>query len=177
MDSQQELTLIKKAKNGDRQALAQLWDKITPKLFGYLVNTLKDKILAEDILQNTWLKAMEALPKFQPEKTGISPWLFAIARNECRQHWRKAKWEEPIDDNPANLNKAIINEPRDVLMVEQILSRLSEDDCQILRLKYIADLPIKDIAQTLNLNSIAVRVRLHRAVLRAQKMINQQPTI
>ena len=39
----------------DRDEISELWDKINPKLYGYLVNTLKDKVIADDILQNTWL--------------------------------------------------------------------------------------------------------------------------
>src|SRR3989344_3676687 len=73
------------------------WEAITPKLFGYLVNVLRDKTLAEDIFQTTWIKAIEALPKFEQRGKGFGAWLFAIARNECKQYWRKANREVPID--------------------------------------------------------------------------------
>ena len=67
-----------------------LWDTTTPRLYGYLVNVLHDKSLAEDILQTTWLKAIQALPSFKDRSgASFSSWLFAIARNECKQHWRK----------------------------------------------------------------------------------------
>ncbi len=66
--------------------ISALWDDVTPKLYGYLVNVLHDRNLAEDILQTTWLKAIQALPSFK-DRTGasFSSWLFAIARNECKQ--------------------------------------------------------------------------------------------
>jgi RNA polymerase sigma-70 factor (ECF subfamily) len=56
-------------------------------------------------------------------------------------------------------------------MVEQALSLLSEDDRELLRLRYIADLPIKDVARVLGLSSVAVRVRLHRALARARNSL------
>ena len=51
MDQQQELTLVKRAQSGDKEALGMLWDALTPKLFGYLVNVTRNKTLAEDLLQ------------------------------------------------------------------------------------------------------------------------------
>src|ERR1700690_2372444 len=98
MTPEQEHMLVNKAKTGDREALGALWDAITPKLFGYLINTTHDKALAEDILQTTWLKAIKALPNYQPRGVNISAWLFAIARNEFHQHWRKAQREIPLEN-------------------------------------------------------------------------------
>lgn len=172
MNQQQEDVLIKRAQTGDRDALGLLWDQLTPKLFGYLINTLHDKTLAEDLLQATWLKAIEALPTFKPRGISISAWLFAIARNECRQHWRKGEMEVPFDpslhDTPAQIN----NETEHTILVEQALNKLSNEDREIIRLRYIADLSVNDIARTLNINFVAARVRLHRALARAKTAIN-----
>src|SRR3982750_4026963 len=93
MSSAEEQALVRQAQAGDREALGKLWDEITPKLFGYLVNTLKDYMAAEDVLQSTWLSAIKAIPNYQFRGIGIEAWVFAIARNECRQYWRKAKHE------------------------------------------------------------------------------------
>src|SRR5436190_1604661 len=98
MNSQAEQELVKRAQGGDREALGVLWDELTPKLFGYLVNTTKSKVLAEDLLQAVWLHAIEGLPKFEFRGIAVSAWLFAIARNECRQHWRKANREVEFDN-------------------------------------------------------------------------------
>src|SRR3990167_8619461 len=83
--------------NFDKEALGRLWDETTPKLFGYLVNVTRNKALAEDLLQNTWLKAIEALPRYRDRGLHMSSWLFAIARNECLQHFRKAGREVEFD--------------------------------------------------------------------------------
>jgi len=163
--------LILKAQKGSREALGRLWDKITPKLFGYLINVTKNEALAEDVLQNTWLKAIEALPRF--ETRGISPsaWLFAIAKNECREHWRKTARE--TDLNLEEHDKAADDSLNfeDKFLIEKILADLSEEDRELIRLRYIADLPVNDIARILNINFVAVRVRLHRALVRARNNI------
>jgi RNA polymerase sigma-70 factor (ECF subfamily) len=169
MDKAQELELVKKAQGGDRDALSELWDEITPKLFGYLINVTRDKVLAEDLLQSTWLKAMQALPQYQLRGIGISSWLFAIARNECRQNWRKNKEEigiDPVDHDQADKKTDTL---QNEMLIDQLLSSLAPDDKELLRLRYIAGLDLKEIAKLLNINAIAARVRMHRAIARARE--------
>ncbi len=168
MNPEQERILVKKAQSGDREALGLLWDNITPKLFGYLINTTRDKALAEDLLQATWVKAIEALPGYKPRGIPVSAWLFAIARNECRQHWRKGEREVPFDPSLHDAPAKNTNETENTILVEQALEKLSNEDRELLRLRYIADLPHNQIAKILNINFVAVRVRLHRALARAQ---------
>lgn len=172
MDPQQEQLLVKKAQAGDREALAMLYDDITPKLFGYLVNTLKNQVVAEDMLQTTWLKAISALPQYQARGVKIQAWLFAIARNECRQYWRKGQKETNLDTTEHDIAGRQDEQTQKNLLVEQILNKLSQDDRELLRLRYIADLPLNSIARILNINFIAVRVRLHRALARARAAAN-----
>ena len=151
----------------EKDELSKLWDALTPKLYGYLVNVTRDRVLAEDLLQSTWLKAIEALPKFQARGVGFPAWLFAIARNECRQHWRKAGREVAFDLGLHDKAEPQ-NNFENTILVEQMLSQLSEDERELLHLRYIADLSIIDIASILNLNFVTVRVRLHRALVRAK---------
>ena len=166
--NQKEQKLVQSIRRGDKEALGTLWDTFTPKLFGYLINVTHNRVLAEDLLQTTWLKAIDAFPRFQQQHASISAWLFAIARNECRQHWRKAKWEVPLDpeihDREQDEQKGI----EDALVVEHLLAQLSEDDREVIRLRYIADLSVKDIARILDINFVAARVRIHRALARAR---------
>lgn len=166
MTLEQEQSLLIQAQAGNQEALGQLWDELSPKLFGYLVNMLRDVPLAEDVFQSAWLRVVEGLPRFESRGVRVSAWIFAIARNECRQVWRKtnrvaAQEEgEPMSDERQSLHTK--------LFIEKILEELSPDDQELLRLRYIADLTINDIARVLKINLIAVRVRMSRAVSRAR---------
>ncbi|PIP68973.1 hypothetical protein COW91_01880, partial [Candidatus Nomurabacteria bacterium CG22_combo_CG10-13_8_21_14_all_32_8] len=55
----------------NKDQVGELWDEITPKLYGYLFNTLHDWSVADDILQTSWLKAIEALPNFKERNGGF----------------------------------------------------------------------------------------------------------
>jgi RNA polymerase sigma-70 factor, ECF subfamily len=172
MNPDNEHSLLQRAQRGDREALGALWDLITPKLFGYLITTLKDRQLAEDVLQTTWLKAIEALPRFQERGTGIGGWLFAIAKNECRTQWRVAAKTVPFDpivhDTGIDDREALEHS----ILAGQILAALSEDDREILRLRYIADLSHDEVAHAMGISSVAARVRIHRALARARKILS-----
>jgi len=170
MSPEEELVLVLRAQNGEREALSKIWDVATPKLYGYLVNVVREPALAEDLLQQTWLKAISALSRFRPRGVRFSAWLFAIARNECRQHWRSTnrhglpEVREEGSSDPQTLEEKIF--------VDTVLEALSEEDREILRLRYLADLSFKDIAQILVISPIAARVRVHRALSRAHLIVN-----
>ena len=151
----------------------ELWDTITPKLYGYLVSVLHDRSLADDILQSTWLKAIPALPRFQDRGFGFSAWLFAIARNECKQHWRKLGREISFD--PVLHDKEKVHSGQeDKILIDQILIQLSEDDREIIRLRYIVDLSLNDIAKIFKINPVTARVRMHRAMKNVKLIIQNK---
>lgn len=173
---QEELSLVAQAKTGEKAAISNLWDAITPKLYGYLVNVTREPNLAEDILQETWLKAISGLSKFQPRGVRFSAWLFAIAKNECKQHWRKGNREVPADGTEDNEQNTV--KPRETLehniLLEDILKKLSEEDQELLRLRYIGEFSHKEIAKILTISIIAARVRIHRALGRARAILDNK---
>jgi RNA polymerase sigma-70 factor (ECF subfamily) len=160
--------------NNPQDRISELWDSITPKLYGYLINTLKDKALADDILQSAWLKAIEALPQFNARGAGFSAWIFAIARNEMKMHWRKSGREVQYDEGLHDLPDHASSETEDKVLVDQILATLSEDERELIHLRYIGGLSLGEIAKILKINPIAARVRMHRALANARTKLTQK---
>ena len=172
MDIREELQLVARAQAGDKEAFALLWDALTPKLYGYLVNQLRHKDLAEDICQETWLKAAGHLHTFKNKGVRFSAWIFAIARNECRQHWRGGNKEVMVDMTTEDFADSIHSTPNtDYLLVESTLAKLSAEEKEIIQLRYIADLSFKEIASILEISMVAARVRIHRALSHARMAI------
>ncbi|PIZ85775.1 hypothetical protein COX94_02130, partial [Candidatus Nomurabacteria bacterium CG_4_10_14_0_2_um_filter_33_9] len=134
----------------NKDQVGELWDEITPKLYGYLFNTLHDWSVADDILQTSWLKAIEALPNFKERNGGFSAWIFSIARNEMRMYWRKNNRQVEFDYNLHDISfKDEINE--EMQFVEQLIKKLEKEDRELIRLRYIADLSFKDMTKILNI--------------------------
>ena len=157
--------------NADKELLGRFWDEITPKLYGYLINTLKNPALADDILQNTWLKAMEAMPRYE-DRGHFSAWLFMIAKNEMRMHWRTANRE--IEYNPEIHKAEQAGYSDGKIFVEQVIARLSPEDQELVRFRYIADMSFGEIAKVLNLNPVNVRVKMHRVLKSVRDIIKSQ---
>lgn len=173
MHVEQELALVVRAKAGEKDAMGALWDAITPKLYGYLLHVFGTPHVAEDILQETWLKAIGKIDQFEPRNVRFSAWLFAIAKNECRQYWRKNKQAAFVDE--ADVSEVLTVDDagtENKIFLDSILERLKEDDQEALRLRYIADLSFQEIARVLSVSVIAARVRVHRALGRARAELN-----
>ena len=157
----------------NKDQVGELWDEITPKLYGYLFNTLHDRSVADDILQTSWLKAIEALPNFKERNGGFSAWIFSIARNEMRMYWRKNNRQVEFDYNLHDISfKDEINE--EMQFVEQLIKKLEKEDRELIRLRYIADLSFKDMTKILNINQVTLRVKIHRALGHARSIIKTQ---
>jgi RNA polymerase sigma-70 factor, ECF subfamily len=174
LSPKEEKSLVCQAQGGSREALEKLYDSITPKLFGYLVNVVNDKTVAEDIFQNTWQKAIEAFPKFQIRRNvRLSAWIFAIARNECRKQWLKSEQAAHLssEQHDESGDGTDHDRVRQKILIEQALSRLSETEREIIRLRYISDLSLNEIAAVLSMNPVTVRVRIYRALRNARTIL------
>lgn len=171
----EEQSYVSRAQRGDKDALSALWDAITPKLYGYVMNVTRDAMVADDTLQETWLKAIANLPQWKSRGIRFDAWLFAIAKNELRQRWRANERHRttPIAEGMPHEPVAPDAAMEEKLLVETAFGALSEDDREILRLRYIADLETKEIARVLRISAVAARVRIHRALARAQKILTQ----
>lgn len=154
---------IARAQAGDRAAVELLWDAHAPKLYGYLLHTVRDRTLADDLFQSTWVHAIEALPSYEHRGT-FTAWLIAIARNECRQHWRSSQRITALDLDQHDVADGASAQSRETQdAVTRALRTLTEDDRELLRLRYIVGLPTNEIARVLAVSPIAARVRIHRA--------------
>jgi len=176
MNLTEELALVKQAQTGNKNSLEQLCDYITPKLYGYLLNTLRNSEIAEDLLQETWLKAIGALNSFKPRGVRFSAWIFAIAHNVCREYWRNKKpnisiSELFIEPSDGSVYTQLVEEK---ISIETIFSKISADDQELLRLRYIAELSFKEIAVILTISPLAARVRLYRTLVRARSILNEK---
>lgn len=174
MTQSEERNLLIQAKQGNRDCLGLLYDAYTPKLYGYLMNTVRDPSLADDLLQTTWIKAIESLPRFKLRVAPFGSWLFSIARNECRQHWRTANRVIPLEPEH---DRADGRPQPDTVFIERLLSSLDENDRELIRLRYIADLPAADISRTLGISTISVRVRLHRIIKKLRMFYHEKPPL
>lgn len=127
--------------------------------------------LAEELVQKTVFDAVRGCGSYDPSRGSPEEWIFGIARNNIRLEMRKrasqpsvngdiSRYLEVIDAKP--LPNEVLEQEETVEVVRSALSRLESKEQAILRAKYIEGLPVRDIAQRMNITEKAVHSLLYR---------------
>lgn len=170
MAGESERELIERLRQGDRAAFDALYDQHRARIFSFLARMSGRRELAEDLVQETFLRLVRFAPRLAPD-TRLDVWLLSVARNLCRSHyrwsavdrgglfaWRERAGEEP-PVSPFDMTSARELERR----VEYALGQLSFDMREVVILTAIERLPNDEIARMLQVSPEAVRQRLSRA--------------
>ena len=123
-------------------------------IFRYALSITKDVHLAQDILQDTFLRVLSGAMPSDPDK--LQAWLYRIARNLCYDHLRKARREQ-------TLPQSLPSQGSDYAFIELIAS-LSKKEQEIVTLKIIGGLTHQEIGAVLRISAQAAQKRYHRAI-------------
>jgi len=174
-----DTTLVKLAVDGDVDAFGDLYSIHLDAIFRYIYYRIGDVQDAEDLTEQVFLKAWEALPGYQQKGKPFTSWLYRIAHNIVIDHHRRRKKdvfsvdqlnsEEPEKDQKSALQTVIESEEAKVL--ETALSQLSDEQQQVIILRFVEGFSHKDIAQVLNKKEGACRMIQYRALTKLQNII------
>jgi len=156
---------------GDAAAFDVLFRELSPRIYGYLVQSTRDRTLADDLLQEVFLNVHRARATWRPGSP-VLPWLFAIARHvaasRARGAGRRARREEPREDleslpvaaDATGAGRASDDPRLDEL--ETALSELPEAQRQVVTMLKVSGMSLKEIAATTGATVGAVKLRAHR---------------
>ena len=175
--------LIRRCQQGDRLAIEALIRRYQNYVYRLCYLVMRSEQDAEDMTQETFIRAFRALPRFEIRKgTSFEAWLYRIAVNACRSRMRR-KWYQvlPWPDPAPQLVSEPEKQPDRVLMQGERRGRiLAAIDCLgekhrlVVILRYYAGLSNEEIARTLNIPSGTVRSRLHIARKRLRDLLAEQ---
>lgn len=174
-----ELELVNKAKEGNKSALNTLLKDNLNILKGYVVKMVGDPHLAQDIIQDTMLKAVLNINKFQP-KAKFSTWLIKIATNVYRDHLRKNKSFELVDENFIDNGKQveeIVISNYEYKEIMKIILKLPYEKRTVFILKHYYGYKYEEISEIIDCPLGTVRSRLHNAVKYIIKEIERKEII
>lgn len=168
--------LIKEACAGNRHSLARLLYDNYEMVFKYLIKFTLNKNLAEDLVQETMVKAIERFELYDPAKARFSTWLIAIAQNIYLDGMRKRKREKKyIDDELQfeDLYDLQAEHDEDWDRVLEVLSHLSDESRFPLVLKHYHGYSLEEIAKMMSLPLGTVKSRIHNAIKAIRKELDQ----
>lgn len=159
----------------DPEAMAALFDGWFDRVHGYVRRLVQDETLSEDLTQDVFLHVHRALPSYDPTRD-FEPWLFTIAANKVRDHWRKRARRKTDQDRPvdAGLEEALPSEdpaPGHALehseltaAVHDAVERLPESLAEAIRLRAFEGLSFEAMGERIQRNATAARKRYSRAL-------------
>ncbi len=186
-ENRQELS-VQLLRSGNRAEIARLVDIYSTNIYRLALKMLANPQDAEDVLQNTFLKAIQALPQFEG-RSNISTWLYRIAVNESLMLIRRRKPEFDITYNTADdeEDELLLTQfsdwcclPESELMsseaqnyLDKAIQGLSEKLRVVFILRDIEKLSIAETSETLDISESVVKVRLLRARLQLREMLSK----
>ncbi len=166
------LALVASAQGGSSVAFGQLYDTFAPRIYKFISFKVQPKEQAEDILQDTFLKAWRGLKTLRLEELNFSAWLYSIARNTVNDHYRKV-YRQPA---PLELDEALgvasnVESPAAAALKESELEQVRKASAelpphyrQVLELRFIQEFTVEETAQVVGKTALAVRLIQHRAL-------------
>ncbi len=184
MQKSDDLNLIDRFNKGDSSAFGEIVNKYQDKIYNLCRHMLGNADDAEDAAQDVFLKAYQALPKFQPNAS-LYTWLYRIATNTCIDYKRKPVWESLFGSTEEG--EKIIHDlasdapsPEKLYQSKQIdkalqecLGKLSSKLRAIIVLKEVEELSYEEMSETLDISIGTVKSRIARAREELQKCMKK----
>ncbi len=170
--------LVARAQAGDRDALEELYLEHFDRIYSYLHMTVGNRHDAEDLTTQTFLKMLESIGKFRRGTAPFSAWLFRIAHNLAMDHFRsRRRWqpEEEVPEPAGQVESSAEDQALRVLSSESmfdLIEELSDEQRQVLILKFVFDFSNVEAAAVLEKTEGAVKSLQHRALASLQKHVS-----
>jgi RNA polymerase sigma-70 factor (ECF subfamily) len=171
--------LVERAQQGDRRAIEELYLMHFDRIYSYLQMSVGNRHDAEDLTNQTFVKMLESIERFEWRRVPISAWLFRIAHNLAMDHFRsRRRWqpeEEPPEPRDAEERSAeeealqAIGRQSMLAMIEG----LSQEQQQVLTLKFVFNFPNADVATILGKTEGAIKSLQHRALASLQRQLTK----
>ena len=173
-----ELTLEERRRLPAREqaALERFFDVWFPRLFAFVRRTVVDEHLAEDLTQDVLAHVHRALPTYDPERE-LKPWLFKIAANKLRDHWRSRRHRDTREEIALETEDGGSRDPgvdlapsSDLVQgelvgeVRRAIDELPEGMRLVVLMRAFEGLSFEEIGEALDRNDVAIRKRYSRAL-------------
>lgn len=172
-----DVRLVERAQAGDSTAFAAIYDDLAPRLLRFLAHRVRNADSAEELMQRTFVKMIEALPRFRPrDGVPFRAWAFRIARNvlidaERTDHPAQSLDLAPdppaADPGPEALAEAAVERAE----LRRAIDRLPPHERDVIVYRFFGELTPHEVAPIVHRSDGAVRVLQHRALQHLRRML------
>jgi RNA polymerase sigma-70 factor (ECF subfamily) len=173
-----EREAVNRARAGEQQALADLYDWYMPRVYRYALARVGNVAEAEDITEEVFLKMLGAIADFRWKDVPFSSWLFRIAHNHVATYFRRnaqrggpaaALTEDMVDGRPDLA--AAVEERITLEEVQRATEQLPDAQREVIALRFAVGLSISETAKVLGKRENNIKALQHKAVARLQRLL------
>ncbi len=189
MSSDFEQMIIEQAKK-DPQAFGVIFDRYYPKILAYIVRRTGSVIAAEEIVSETFVKALQGLQSFRWRGISIEAWLFRIAINELKMYFRASRPTTSLDElyeqsgfepvSDYNLAQEVLEAQerlashKQFIDARRMINKLPAKYQDVLMLRFVEQKKIRQIAQIVDKKESTVKSLLSRGLARLRAELHKK---
>ena len=171
MTSETDQYLIDRTLEGDTNAFGRLVDKYQNFVFTIAIKLLKVTEEAEEVAQDSFIKAYDSLSNFRGESK-FSTWLYRIVYHKSLDRMKSNKRFQTYELNEefTEVNVELVENGLDFMLkqerseiIKKCIAELPEEDSVIMSLYYFEELPVKEIAKITDLSDDNIKIKLYRS--------------
>jgi RNA polymerase sigma-70 factor (ECF subfamily) len=160
--------LVVRAKAGDPGAFTAIYERYSAAIYRYIYFRVGEAELAEDLQAEVFLRMLEGIQRYEDRGWPISAWLYRIAhdrtvdtmrRRRNRQHVPLEAWSGTCDGPDSTVDVQLDHEE-----LNQMLNDLTDEQRQVIRLRFMADMSVQEVAQKLGRTEGSVKALQHRGI-------------
>jgi RNA polymerase sigma-70 factor, ECF subfamily len=168
------VALVDRARDGDAQAFAALYERYVDQVFAYVHRRVGHRQLAEDLVGDVFLRAFRRLSTFEWQGVDLGAWLVTIARNRVHDHFKSARFrlerstDEVRDPAPA---AATPDDPERIAVARDLaralgtaLAGLRDEHREVIELRFVHDLSVAETAAVMDRTVGATKALQYRAL-------------
>jgi RNA polymerase sigma-70 factor (ECF subfamily) len=173
-----DLPLVLRAIQKDQEAFGELYDRHVVRVYRHIYYMVGSAPEAEDLTAQTFLRAWEAIERYQVRGAPFVSWLLRIAHNLGVSHLRSKRESSQlhdgiVDDKMRRDPEWAYQQTAEEELVHAAILKLREEQRQVIVLRFIEDLDYREVAEIIGKSVAAIRVIQHRALNSLRKQMKQ----
>src|SRR5579864_1102681 len=170
-----EAIQVELAKDDPRQ-FADLYDTHFERIYRYFYRRVGNRVTAEELTSEVFAKALKALPRYRQSGRPFAAWLYRIASNAMSDHGRQLCQHPTTDEldrvpDPGSVEDLVIHRD-EVERIWRLVDSLPADQRTAMRLKFLNDMSIQQIAAVMDRTPGAVKLLIHRGLVRLRLQVH-----
>lgn len=171
------ISLVEQIRAGDRQALERLYDAYAGMVYGVVLKMIRNEELAQEIVQDVFLRVWKNIDKYDEAKARISTWIINIARNRTIDEIRSKNFKNQQENQSLDVS---VNEGElggstemkvDAIGLKSVINKLRPEQKLLLELVYFGGYTHEEAAKELNIPLGTVKTRIRSSILELRKIL------